>query len=221
MLARRQRRFPDRSFVRFAVADDDKRPVRGARAARIQREPERDRHAVTETAGRRLDAWNVMLGMAAEEAVGRAEFPQLRFREESLVRQNRVERQAAVPLAQQEPVAPWPPRISGIVAQHIVVHHAQDLYQREGGADVTALPRFERADDRAPQRFRSIVQLNRERIAHSRTSNGLLAYSPARRPTSACALPSCVARHSHAAGTNRSGRKSFNRISAHLRPNNG
>src|SRR5204863_161032 len=158
---------------------------------------EGDRHAVTETAGRRLDARNVMLGMATEQAVGGAEFPELRFREKPFVRQNRVERQAAVPFAQQEPVAPWPPRISGVVAQHIVVHDAQDLHQREGGADVTALPRCERADDRAPQRFRSIVQLNRERIALWKPKSDGLSVRASTTIGSSNAMPACLAAPRH------------------------
>ena len=77
-----------------------------------QRHAEADRKAVAERAGRGLDARNLAgLGMAAQDRVAVAEGVERLEREEALVGQHGVEREAAVALAQDHAVAIAPLRL--------------------------------------------------------------------------------------------------------------
>src|SRR5262249_47862495 len=184
-------------------------------------EAERDRHAVPEAAGRGFDAGDVMLGMAAQQAVRFAELPQLGLGDEALLRQERVEGETAVALAEHEPVAAGPARIACVVPQHIVVEDPEDLDERERGADVAALSGGERADDLRAQRERARVELDGKRIGHK---YGLWRYSRLTRAAIANVFANCTRRTLSiyaAVARARPGRKSFNRIRHHFSPNSG
>jgi hypothetical protein len=68
--------------------------------------------------------------MPAEDAVELAELPQLFLREEALLLQHDVERDAAVALAQDETVALGPVRTACIEAQDPVEQDPQHLHDR-------------------------------------------------------------------------------------------
>ncbi len=140
-------------------------------------------------------------------------------REEALVREERVEREAAVPLAQDEAVAFRPARVAGVEPQHVVVQHAQDLDERKRGADVAALAGFERADDRPAQRQRPGVEADRHRIGHVRTGTGCRRIRGRLERSSPAPLQAVPAAARHPAWEKRSGKKSLTRISAHFKPN--
>ena len=78
--------------------------------------------------------------------------------EEALVRQHGIERQAAVPLAQDEAVALGPVRLGRVVAQEVVVEDADDLDQGKRRPDMPAPAVLDGAKDEAPQVPAPIVQ---------------------------------------------------------------
>jgi hypothetical protein len=114
-----------------------------------ERQPDADRQAVAERAGRRFDAGNVRVGMTAQQRARRAlhAATPTSGRKEALVREHRVERQAAVTFAQDAAVALGPARFVAAYAQHVVVEHAQNFDQRERRADVSAPAADQRIDD--------------------------------------------------------------------------
>jgi hypothetical protein len=94
---------------------------------------------MSECASRGFDARDFIgVGMASQDSVGGAESVKFFAREKSLVGQERVERQAAMSLAQNAAIAVDPPGPGGIVAENVVVQDAQDLDERIGRADVPA-----------------------------------------------------------------------------------
>src|SRR5581483_46262 len=131
MLAGAERRLPDRALVDLAITHDDEDAAVALLHARGERHPDADRQSVAKRAGRGLDAWNLAaLRMAAEDAVDAAEGVELFGLDETLVGEQRVEREAAVALAEDAAVALGPVRPRGVVAHHVVVEDAQDLDQR-------------------------------------------------------------------------------------------
>ena len=136
-----------------------------------------------------------------------------------------VEREAAVPLAQDRTGrARTIAGCFGSIAQHVVVEHAQDLDERERGADVAALPPSSVRMIGPAQRQRAIVELGRVaggsfmsvadgRVRHASVGRGETA---GQRQLRACRVPA-VGRHSaiSPARSVRAGNRS-SRISAHL-----
>jgi hypothetical protein len=115
------------------------------------RPPDGDRQAVAERPGRGLDAGNLAgLGMAAEDRVAAAEGVEHVMREETLLGQHDILRDAAVPFRQDAAVALRPVRLGGAVAQDVVIEDAHDLDQRHRRADMPAGAAVERPHHQAP-----------------------------------------------------------------------
>src|ERR1043165_8843091 len=99
---------------------------------RIQGHADADGKSMSQAPRRRFYAgYLAVLRMPAQDPIGLAELPQLRFRKKSLVGEHGVQRQAAVAFAQNAPVTAFPSRIAGIVLENVVIQHAEDLDQRE------------------------------------------------------------------------------------------
>src|SRR5579863_1777066 len=96
--------------------------------------------------------------MAAEDRRSAAEPVEFIEREKALVGQNRVEREASVPLAEDRTIAVGPLRLAGPVGQDVVVEHAHDLDKRERRSDVAAAAALERTQDQPAQVQRPLVQ---------------------------------------------------------------
>ena len=95
---------------------------------------------MAERTGRSLDAGNFRgFRMTAENRIAAAEGIERLERNEALVGEHHVQRDAAVALAQDHAVAAWPFRLVRPKAQHVVVEHAHDLDERHRGADMPAL----------------------------------------------------------------------------------
>ena len=94
---------------------------------RCQRHADADRQAVAERTGRGLDARHLAaLRVAAEDPVPGGRTSSARPSGKiALVGEHGVEREAAVPLAQDAAVARAPLRLLRAVAQHVVVEDAQ------------------------------------------------------------------------------------------------
>src|SRR5690242_4235911 len=105
VLARAERRLPNRAFVRFAITDDDENALAAFHELCVQREADADRKTMTQAAGGGFDAGNAMIGMAAEDAVAFAKPPQLRLWDEAFLCEKHIESEAAVALAENAAVA--------------------------------------------------------------------------------------------------------------------
>ena len=113
VLAGAHRRLPDRPLVALAVAEDHEHARVRLGKPQVEGHPEADGQAVAERAGTGLNARHLVgVRVAAEDAVGGAEAVQLPVGEEALVREDRVEGEAAVPLAQDAAVAAGPLRVA-------------------------------------------------------------------------------------------------------------
>src|SRR5438874_1590751 len=107
MFAGAQSRFPKRAFIRFAITHHHKNPMPRFLITSVQGETNSKRKPMSQAAGRGLYPRHFsILWMSAQNPVGFAELPQLRFRKEAFVRQQHIKRQATMSLAQNEPVAP-------------------------------------------------------------------------------------------------------------------
>src|SRR5439155_5842100 len=106
-----------------------------------------------------LDAEHLAgIRVAAEDAVRRAELVQFAVREKTLVREDGIEREAAVALAQYAAVALFPLWVLRIEAEHVVVEHAEDFDERVGGADVAAARVLQHAHTDPPKVFRALIE---------------------------------------------------------------
>ena len=76
--------------------------------------------------------------MSAQNTVGTAEAVQLRQREETAIGEQRVEREATVPLAEDRAVAIGVAWVRRVDPQHVVVEHADHFDQRQGRTDMAA-----------------------------------------------------------------------------------
>ena len=85
-----------------------------------------------------LDTGHHGLGMSAQERVEVAETIKLGDREEAAIGEDGIERQAAMPLAQDEAIPLGPPGLCGPVPQEVVVKHPDDLDQRERRPDMAS-----------------------------------------------------------------------------------
>ncbi len=112
--------------------------LRAAVEASRERHPDRDRQAVAERAGRRLDARQVVAArMHAEPAAERAvRGVDLLDVEEAAVGHRDVERAGAVTLAEQEPVAVVPGRALGVDLHQVLEDHRHQVGHRQVAADV-------------------------------------------------------------------------------------
>ena len=72
----------------------------------------------------------------AEHAVKGAEPRQLLRRKKARFREQHIQRQAAVALAEDEPVPFRPLRVGRVKAQEFIEQHAQDFHKGKGRADV-------------------------------------------------------------------------------------
>ncbi len=72
-----------------------------------------------------------MLRVSSEDGIEAAATPQGFAREEALLRECPVKRQAAVSLAQDEPVTIGPTGVAGINPEDLVVEDPEDLHDRE------------------------------------------------------------------------------------------
>src|SRR5262249_11969682 len=70
----------------------------------------------------------------------------------------RIQGKTAVPLAEDAAIALRPARLLRTNAQHVVVEHAHDLDQRQGGAKMAAAGGNRGRDDHLAQRLRSRIE---------------------------------------------------------------
>ena len=89
--------------------------------------------------------------MSTEDSVGFTKLPQLGLREKTLLRQQHIERQAAVSFAQDKTVPLRPARVGRVIFQNLVVKDTEHFHQRERRTDVAAPARFDHAHDLAAQ----------------------------------------------------------------------
>ena len=142
-VARDHDRFPDRTFVRFAVADQRVDLARLAGDARTQRHADGEANAVAERTGRSLGARHLgAVGVAAEGRVELAEGVDFLEGKVAVAGERAIEAERGVALAQHEHVAVGRIRLLRIVT-HGLVHRRHHLDDREGCRDVavTALVR--------------------------------------------------------------------------------
>ncbi len=152
--------FPDRALVQFTVAHDDEDTAAALLHARCQGQADADRQTVAERTGRGLDARDMTaFRMAAKPGARAALLLQFIDGEEAFIGQQGVLREAAMAFAENAAVALWIARIRRIDSQDVVIKDAQDLDQREGGADMAATAAFERVDHQAAQVLGSLVHL--------------------------------------------------------------
>src|SRR5437763_921117 len=103
---------------------------------------------MTQASSRSFDPRHLArFGMSAEDAVRLAKFPELLFRKEFLIREDGVESEAAMPLAQNASIPFLPLRIFCIVAQNIIVEDSKNLNERECRAHMAASERLEHPND--------------------------------------------------------------------------
>ena len=113
VLAGAQRRLPHRAFVDLAVAHDHDDAGVALLDARRQRHADAIGQAVTERAGRGLDAGNFRrFRMAAENGIAAAERVERLVGNETLFGEHDILGDAAVALAQDHAVAPRPFRLA-------------------------------------------------------------------------------------------------------------
>ena len=99
-----------------------------------------DGHALTEGAGAGVNAGGlVLVGMPLQVASELAQSHKLLLREEALVRQHRVERGAAMTLAQDETVTIRHLRIGGVNVHHVIIQRDQLVDAGQGAARMTGL----------------------------------------------------------------------------------
>ena len=162
VLARAHRGFPYRAFVDLAVAHHHDHAAVALLHANGERHADTDRKAVAERAGRGLNAGHFAgFRMAAKDRVAAAERVERVDGKKALVGQHDIERDAAVPLAQDHAVAVMPRRLCGPIAQDVVVEHAHDLDQRHRRADMASLAAFKRAHHQLAQIFRPLIERRR------------------------------------------------------------
>ena len=113
---------------------------------------------MAEGAGAGFDAGDDRLRMPAEEGIEMAEAVEFLEREEAAIGEDGVERQAAVPLAQDETVSIAPTGFDGPVPQKVVVEDTDDLHQGKSGADMTPPAILDGPKNKAPKMPAALIQ---------------------------------------------------------------
>jgi hypothetical protein len=117
-LGRRHRRLPHLAFLDLAVAHDAVHAAGRAGQLEAERHAERDREALAERAGGRLDAGQRhAVRVALERAAELAQRDELALREVAGARHHRVEGGHRVALGEHDAVAIGPVRTPGVVPQ--------------------------------------------------------------------------------------------------------
>lgn len=113
---------------------------------------------MTQSPGRRLYPREFPhLRVTSQPRVGLAESRQLFYSNECLVRQNCVERQATMSLAQNQAITITPHRVRRIEAKEGVVQNAQDFNQRERRADMASAIHLDHLHNQPPKFFRTFI----------------------------------------------------------------
>ena len=118
-----------------------------------------------------LDAGNDGFRVAAQERIVVAEAVEFLEREEAPIRQDGVERQTAMALAQDEAITPPPQGLSRIVPQKVVIEDANHLDQRKGRTDMASPAIFDGAKNQAPKMPATLIQ----RLKLDRIQVGVIA----------------------------------------------
>src|SRR5882757_58926 len=124
-------RFPHRALVDLPVTHQHIDLAVAAGHARRQRHADADGKSMPKRARTGLDARHDSFRMASEERIEMAKAVEFGHVEKPSVRQDGVERQAAVSLAQDEPVALAPAWFGRVVAKEVVVEDADDFDDRK------------------------------------------------------------------------------------------
>ena len=156
-------RFPDLSFARLAVADDAEDALRHAVEPRRAPEPRRDRQALAQRSGRRVEERKAKrrIGMAVDRRPDLAERHQVALRHRPALAVG-LERDAEigargikdrhrVPFAQDQPVGPRIVRLGRRPAHHAVHQHRDEMRERQRRRRMAAARRRGGADREPPQ----------------------------------------------------------------------
>src|ERR1700704_2480879 len=149
---------PDRPFVDLAVAHQDIDLAVPSGHPCGQRHAEADGKPMAEGARAGFDARNDCFRMAAEKRIVMAEAIEFLEREEAPIGQDRVERQTAMALAQDEAVTLAPVRLGRVVAQEGGIEDADDFDQRECRADMPSPTVLDGPENQAPEISAALVQ---------------------------------------------------------------
>src|SRR5262249_50780052 len=125
VLAGAHRGLPDRTFIDFAVSQDNNHTAVALLHANGERHADTDRKTVPESTSRSLYAGHLSsLRMAAKYRVAATERVERLERKETLVGQHDIERDAAMTFAENQAIAVAPSRLQWPKAKDVVVKHA-------------------------------------------------------------------------------------------------
>ena len=137
LLVRPESAFPNLPFFAFAVAQHQKGIVVMLLAAVPPGNPQRGRHALPERTSGHIDARReVPVTMAGQAGAGLVDGRDFLHGEEAAHGKRRVQRGAAVPFGDHQPVAPVPFRVLRVVLHYPAVKHRHQVGHAHGTADM-------------------------------------------------------------------------------------